>query len=68
MSVPVIQFQNVWKKFRRGERHDSLRDLVPGVMKRMFSRNTQVEVKAREFWCSRPPKARRTAGSRSSAR
>lgn len=53
MSVPAIQFQNVWKKFRRGERHDSLRDLIPAVMKRMFSREAQVDVKPREFWALR---------------
>ena len=25
-------FEHVWKKFRRGERHDSLRDLVPSLV------------------------------------
>ena len=53
MSAPVIQFQNVWKKFRRGERHDSLRDLLPAIVKRAFSRETTVDVKPREFWALR---------------
>ena len=26
VAAPAIIFDNVWKKFRRGERHDSLRD------------------------------------------
>jgi len=26
MSEVMIAFDGVWKKFRRGERHDSLRD------------------------------------------
>ena len=30
MSRPAVVFDGVWKKFRRGERHDSLRDLIPG--------------------------------------
>ena len=29
-SAPVV-FDGVWKKFRRGERHDSLRDLIPSL-------------------------------------
>ena len=30
MSRPAVVFDGVWKKFRRGERHDSLRDLDSG--------------------------------------
>ena len=33
---PVVVFDSVWKKFRRGERHDSLRDLVPATVRRLF--------------------------------
>ena len=31
MSRPAVVFDGVWKKFRRGERHDSLRDLIPAL-------------------------------------
>ena len=33
-----VEFQQVWKKFRRGELHDSLRDLVPAPRSRLFRR------------------------------
>ena len=36
MSDVAISMDEVWKKFRRGERHDSLRDLVPAVAKRIL--------------------------------
>jgi homopolymeric O-antigen transport system ATP-binding protein len=46
---PVV-FDGVWKKFRRGERHDSLRDLIPAIAKRFVSRRPVTELEAREFW------------------
>jgi ABC-type polysaccharide/polyol phosphate transport system ATPase subunit len=46
-----VAFQNVWKKFRRGELHDSLRDLIPHAASRMFGRSrVRDELRAREFW------------------
>lgn len=52
-QVPPIRFEDVWKKFRLGERHDSLRDLIPGTLKRLTGRqdadNPEV-LTAREFW------------------
>jgi ABC-type polysaccharide/polyol phosphate transport system ATPase subunit len=52
VSEGRIEFQHVWKKFRRGELHDSLRDLVPHLASRLFSRRRAEEeaLKAREFW------------------
>ncbi len=35
-----IDFSGVWKKYRRGERHDSLRDMVPALARRMFRNRT----------------------------
>ena len=32
MGGPAVVFDGVWKKFRRGERHDSLRDLIPAAI------------------------------------
>ena len=53
MSDGRIEFQHVWKKFRRGELHDSLRDLVPDLASRVFSRRraaAREALNAREFW------------------
>lgn len=35
---PRVLVENVWKEFRRGERHDSLRDLVPAIARRLAGR------------------------------
>jgi lipopolysaccharide transport system ATP-binding protein len=44
-------FDNVWKKFRRGERHDSLRDLIPSFTKKMFGRARSSDLESTdEFW------------------
>jgi ABC-type polysaccharide/polyol phosphate transport system ATPase subunit len=46
-----VAFQHVWKKFRRGEFHDSLRDLIPDVASRLFRRRRKRDaLGAREFW------------------
>jgi lipopolysaccharide transport system ATP-binding protein len=50
---PVVVFDQVWKKFRRGERHDSLRDAITGAVKRGFSRAPATGLKDNEFWVLR---------------
>jgi ABC-type polysaccharide/polyol phosphate transport system ATPase subunit len=46
-----VVFQHVWKKFRKGEIHDSLRDFVPHVASRLFRRGRKGdELGSREFW------------------
>ena len=51
MSQPAVVFDHVWKKFRRGERHDSLRDAITSVVKRPFQRRTAPdELADQEFW------------------
>src|SRR5215467_10550184 len=52
MSEQAVVLDNVWKKFRRGERHDSLRDLVPAAIKRL-RRNSSDEIGKEEFWAVR---------------
>jgi hypothetical protein len=37
MSSVALQFDGIWKKFRKGEKFDSLRDLVPATVKGLFS-------------------------------
>jgi len=50
---PPIVFDGVWKKFRRGERHDSLRDLIPSYAKKLFSRPNEADLQESEFWALR---------------
>jgi lipopolysaccharide transport system ATP-binding protein len=48
-----VLFDGVWKKFRRGERHDSLRDLIPAAFGAMLRRRVGEELGAEEFWAVR---------------
>ena len=48
-----VVFDHVWKKFRRGERHDSLRDLVPALATKLFRRRSAAELSEQEFWATR---------------
>lgn len=50
MSAPAVVFDQVWKKFRRGERHDSLRDVVTQLVKRPFARRRSDTLDSQEFW------------------
>jgi lipopolysaccharide transport system ATP-binding protein len=50
MSEVALEFCGVWKKFKKGEIHDSLRDLIPALTKALFSRNNEGGLEAREFW------------------
>lgn len=46
-----IVFDGVWKKFRRGELHDSLRDLIPAVARRIAGRQRPSdELHEGDFW------------------
>jgi len=51
MTAPGIEVRGVWKKFRRGEIHDSLRDLVPALARRVLGRIPKSGALAPgEFW------------------
>jgi lipopolysaccharide transport system ATP-binding protein len=50
MSEIALEFDGIWKKFQRGEIHDSLRDLLPALASVFFSRNGHGELQEREFW------------------
>ena len=52
MGSPPIVFDGVWKKFRRGERHNSLRDLIPSLVRRA-ARHRWDDLTAEEFWALR---------------
>ena len=48
---PAIIFDGVFKKFRRGERHDSLRDLIPAATRRLLGRRPVAStLDQQEFW------------------
>jgi homopolymeric O-antigen transport system ATP-binding protein len=45
---PRIEFQHVWKSFRRGEMHDSLRDLLPAFVSGLISPRAGQD--QQQFW------------------
>jgi len=49
MTDTALEFQHVFKKFRKGEGHDSLRDLIPGLLKKTFQVHGKVALKKKEF-------------------
>ena len=53
MGSPVVTFDKVWKKFRTGGRHDSLRDLIPAAATRWFRRSDAMQLSDKEFWALR---------------
>jgi lipopolysaccharide transport system ATP-binding protein len=50
MSDIAIRMEHVYKKFRKGEIYNSLRDLLPALTGRMFQRGELSEEDRREFW------------------
>jgi lipopolysaccharide transport system ATP-binding protein len=55
-SEPAVVFDGVWKKFRRGERADSLRDLIPAVTRRIVRGRPaadELEDGSGDFWALR---------------
>jgi len=53
MGNVTVAVEGVSKKFRRGELHDSLRDLVPALFRRAAGRDPLPELASREFWALR---------------
>jgi len=54
MANASVEFNGVWKKFQRGELHDSLRDLLPAIARGLTRRRPPVsELKRDEFWAVR---------------
>ena len=50
MSEIALRLEHVYKKFRRGEIYNSLRDLLPALTGKMFSQQELNENDKREFW------------------
>ena len=54
MADIALRMEHVWKKFRRGEQHDSLRDLFPALARRLLSRARATDsLREEEFWALR---------------
>jgi ABC-type polysaccharide/polyol phosphate transport system ATPase subunit len=49
MPEPSIYFESVWKKFHRGEHHDTLRDVLRSFGRRAMARDRTTN-KPDEFW------------------
>jgi ABC-type polysaccharide/polyol phosphate transport system ATPase subunit len=45
-----LEMDRVFKKFKRGEIHDSLRDLIPALTGGLLRRNRNGRLEQREFW------------------
>jgi ABC-type polysaccharide/polyol phosphate transport system ATPase subunit len=50
MSDIAISMEHVYKKFRKGDVYNSLRDLLPALTGRMFRQEELTEGDTREFW------------------
>jgi lipopolysaccharide transport system ATP-binding protein len=50
MGDTRVVFNQVSKAFRRGERHDSLRDLIPAAVRRLAGAGRARDRAAEEFW------------------
>jgi ABC-type polysaccharide/polyol phosphate transport system ATPase subunit len=51
---PRVVFDGVWKKFHRGEIHDSLRDLIPAAVGSLLGRRRKSpELEEGDFWAVR---------------
>jgi lipopolysaccharide transport system ATP-binding protein len=53
MADVALRMEHVYKKFRKGEVFNSLRDLVPALTGRMFQRQELAGHDQREFWALR---------------
>ena len=50
MQKNAVEFNQVWKKFRKGEKFNSLRDAIPNFFKK---RAIEDQLEAQEFWAVR---------------
>jgi homopolymeric O-antigen transport system ATP-binding protein len=50
MTDHALGMNHVFKRFRRGEQHDSLRDLIPSLVKRAVRKDRERALAPQEFW------------------
>ncbi len=46
----AIEFDQVWKKFRKGEKFNSLRDAIPNFLRRSIKQKSDNSLEDQEFW------------------
>src|SRR5205814_9707862 len=51
--MSAVVFEGVGQKFRRGGRHDRLRDLVPALARGLARRRRPLDLAEQEFWAVR---------------
>jgi len=50
MTNIALKVDHVFKKFKRGELYDSLRDLIPALAGRLIKGQNKQILEKREFW------------------
>ena len=50
MSEFAVEFDRISKKFRRGQIHDSLRDMIPSLARTLVRGHGRVQLGRQEFW------------------
>ncbi|MFZ0932619.1 MAG: ATP-binding cassette domain-containing protein, partial [Syntrophobacteraceae bacterium] len=50
MSQTAVALNHVYKKFKKGQIHDSLRDLIPSLARRFFGAAENESLVSKEFW------------------
>ncbi|MBK5187293.1 MAG: ABC transporter ATP-binding protein [Gemmatimonadaceae bacterium] len=54
MTAASVSFRHVWRKFRYGEVHNSLRDLLPALGRRLIGRGRRAaDLQSGDFWALR---------------
>ncbi len=54
MAEHAIEVAEVWKKFRRGQLHDSLRDFIPAIARRLHRKSSEsADLSGNAFWALR---------------
>ncbi len=46
----AIEFDNVWKKFQKGEKFNSLRDAIPAFFQKIAAKRAAEPLEEKEFW------------------
>ena len=50
MPTTALEMDHVFKKFKKGEIYDSLRDLIPAFAGRLLKNNKKMALEEKEFW------------------
>ncbi len=48
--MDIIEFNHVWKKYKKGERFNSFRDAIPNFFRNLKNQSNGSQLEEREFW------------------